>query len=524
MMTEGDKKQVKYPIGVQNFEKLRSEGFLYVDKTEVIYRIISSPTYYFLSRPRRFGKSLLLSTLEAYYQGKRHLFKGLALDSLTDEWDAHPILHLDLNTGEYRSRKDLEEVLSNQLADWEQLYGDEHSEDSLPQRFRYVIQNAYEKTGKKVVILIDEYDKPMLKAVNNKPLADEFRSLLKAFYSNLKTKDGCIKIGVMTGVARFSKISVFSDLNNLRDISFLDEFSTLCGVTTEELDKYFATGIQTLATTLKKSPEEIREELRRNYDGYHFSKKSPDIYNPFSLINVFNDCEIGKYWFEWGTPTYLIQLLQKSNLRIADLSPCTIRETSLRTGSLMSGDIIASLYQSGYLTIKGYNPEFQKYTLGYPNREVEEGFIANLIPYYLSKGESDSAFDIEGFVDAVNEGNPDKFMQLIDSLLSGMPYSEHGNPEARFEDVIFAIFTLMGFYVRMEERTSNGRIDLKVETYDYVYIFEFKINSTAEEAIKQIHRKEYWLPYRTSGKEIFLIGASFSSETGRLSSQLIEKV
>ncbi len=321
-----DRKKVKYPVGVQSFQELREGGYAYVDKTAFIFQLMEGK-YYFLSRPRRFGKSLLLSTMEAYYLGKRELFKGLALDSLTEDWESHPVFHLDLNYGEYSQSEDLNEILNNHLAKWEREYGflpSTSSAISPSVRFNNIIRLAYEKTGKKVVILIDEYDKPLLNTIHNEALANVYRSQLKAFYSNLKTMDPYIEIAMLTGVARFSKVSIFSDLNNLRDISFENKYSSICGITSEELDEYFKEGISELAENLNLSYKDAREQLRLNYDGYHFSKKSPDIYNPFSLVNCFASGEIGEYWFSSGTPSYLVRLLEKDFLDFKEISPLYI--------------------------------------------------------------------------------------------------------------------------------------------------------------------------------------------------------
>ncbi|MDE6027931.1 MAG: AAA family ATPase, partial [Muribaculaceae bacterium] len=305
-MKQGNK--LKYPVGIQSFEKLRENGYLYVDKTEFIYSLIENAGYYFLSRPRRFGKSLLLSTLEAYYKGRRDLFKGLALDSLTEDWGPHPVLHIDLNYGQYDHPEDLTEILSNHLDEWEKIYGTPDSTikgGSPGVRFNRIIRQAYEKTGKTVVILVDEYDKPLLNTIHRPELAGHYRSQLKAFYANLKTMDAFIEIAVLTGVARFPKVSIFSDLNNLNDISFENRYAAICGITSSELDQYFQSSIKDLAEELEITIEETRYELQKHYDGYHFSAKSPDIYNPFSLINVFANENIGDYWFASGTPTYL---------------------------------------------------------------------------------------------------------------------------------------------------------------------------------------------------------------------------
>ena len=512
---------IKYPIGIQSFKEIREGNFLYVDKTEYIYRLFSGK-YYFLSRPRRFGKSLLLSTLEAYYLGRRELFKGLALDSLTDDWEPHPVLHLDLNSREYRDRESLEAELNAHLERWEDQYGNPKPDRRPEERFSNVIRTAFEKTGKKVVILVDEYDKPLISNIHNEKLMDEYRSILKAFYSNLKSMDQFIEIALLTGVARFSKVSIFSDLNNIRDISFIDEFAGICGVTSEELDTYFKSGIEQLAEKEGKSTEGIRRQLRDNYDGYHFSINSPDIYNPFSLVNTFANNRIKEYWFESGTPSFLVNLIKREQWVLSDLTPAEIDAQELESAGILTTDPIPPLYQTGYLTIKEYDPVFNTYTLDYPNHEVRRGFLSFLVPYYVKKEKELHRFSIKRFVTAILSGDTDVFMRELESMIAGIPYSEKGSAEAHFQNAAYILFTLMGQYVRVEDRTSDGRIDLTVETPEYVYIFEFKIDSSPEVAMEQIMRKKYWLKFATSGKQIRLIGADFSTATRRLAGYIVQ--
>ena len=511
----------KYPIGIQSFAEIRQGGYLYVDKTEIIYRLIQAGKYFFLSRPRRFGKSLLLSTLEAYYRGKRELFHGLALDSLTEEWDPHPVLHLDLNNREYKDATSLHKELNANLERWEQIYGDEKRDRDPEERFAYIISRAYERTGKKVVILIDEYDKPLLNTIDNPELADIYRSQLKAFYGNLKTMDSYIRLAVLTGVARFSKVSIFSDLNNLRDISFDNQYAAICGITSDELNEYFAEGIRQLAGESGLSAEETREELRRRYDGYHFAAKSPDIYNPFSLVNVFASGYMGDFWFDSGTPTYLIKLLRRQGRPFRNIAPVMVERRYLESAGLLSPDSVPVLYQAGYLTIKGYDPDLQTYILDYPNEEVKRGFLDFLMHAYLPEMTPGSGFSIPDFVIAVRQGRPEEFMERMKSLIADVPYGDKGTPEDHFQNAVYLLFTLLGYFTRMEDRTSNGRIDLQVETPRYVYIFEFKIDSTARKAMDQIREKRYWERESVSGKEIFLIGANFDSKSRRLTDDIL---
>lgn len=517
--------QPRYPVGIQTFSKLIEGGYVYIDKTGYINELINGGKYYFLSRPRRFGKSLLLSTIEAYYKGRRDLFSGLALDSLTDEWDEHPVIHLDLNVDEYNMESSLNTLLDLKLKEWEREYGVEHVEGPLSYRFGRVIQGASMMSGKKVVVLIDEYDKPMLNAIHNESLADKYRSTLKAFYSNLKSMDRYIEFAMLTGVARFSKVSIFSDLNNLRDISFEKRFAGICGVSESEIDVYFKEGIQSLAGDMHRSVETIREELRMNYDGYHFAENSEGVYNPFSLMNVFSFNSLDNYWFDSGTPTYLVKLLEKKSMELRDISGYKMGRSALKSAGILSTNPVPALYQAGYITISGYDAVYNSYILDYPNREVKESFLNFLVPYYTEVNEGDTEFVISEFTEDVRHGRVEVFMQRLSGLVARVPYGGKGSaPEDHFQNVIYLIFTLMGFMARVEDRTSGGRIDLTVETEKNVYIFEFKIDRTAAAAMEQIMEKRYWEPFISSGKTIYLVGANFSTATRTLSEYIIDKV
>lgn len=517
----------KYPVGIQSFVEIRKGGYVYVDKTQYVYDLISSGKYYFLSRPRRFGKSLLLSTLEAYYLGQRDLFKGLALYDLTDDWEPHPVLRVDFNTGEFRSRGQLEEMLASILLVWENELGIDAEKDGVSQvalRFKAVIEKAYRLTGKKVVILIDEYDKPLFSALHDVDLYDALLSLLKSFYSTLKTMDECIEFAMLTGVGRFGKLSVFSDLNNLRDISFVEQFSSICGITDQELVTYFDAGINRLALVTDSTPEEVREELKRRYDGYHFTPRCPDIYNPFSLLSTFADEAYDDYWFATGTPTYLVGLIRRLNRPVASLIPAKIQASSLKTASVDSKRIIPSLYQAGYLTIKGYHPEDKIFILDYPNQEVEEGLLHSLLLTYAPDADSDNGFGVSDFADAVRNGEPDVLMEKMQSLFASIGYSEKEEKEAHFQNIMQILLMLLGFYAGVEHRTSDGRIDLNLSTSRFVYLIELKVDKTAQDALDQIKEKQYWLPYAQSGKRVFLIGANFSKHSGRLTDWIVEEL
>ena len=407
----------KYPVGIQNFEDLRKEGYCYVDKTELMYQLVQSGKYYFLSRPRRFGKSLLQSTIQAYFEGKKELFRGLAIEQLEQEWNIYPILHLDLNAQKYDTPESLYSMLNDALCNWESQYETRPSETTHSLRFQGVIQRAAEKCGQKVVVLIDEYDKPMLQAIGNEPLQTEYRNTLKAFYGVLKSCDKYLRFAMLTGVTKFSKVSVFSDLNNLMDISLSSRFASICGITEQELHQYFKEDIRLLGESQGMSPEDTAQELKQWYDGYHFSDRSEDIYNPFSLLNTFAQRQFGSYWFETGTPTFLVELLKHCRYDLNRLTQEMAMADSLNGMDSMEENPVPILYQSGYLTIKDFDREFRYYTLGFPNKEVEEGFTKFLLPHYAHLSSGNSAFELSRFVQEVRGGQTDAFMKRLQTKM-----------------------------------------------------------------------------------------------------------
>lgn len=510
-----------YPIGIQNFEKIRKDGYVYVDKTALIYQLVKSGSYYFLSRPRRFGKSLLISTLQAYFEGKKELFKGLAMEILEKEWVKRPILHLDLNIEKYDTRESLDNILEKTLAGWESLYGANPSERSFSLRFAGIIQRACEQTGHRVAILVDEYDKPMLQAIGDEELQKYYRNTLKPFYGVLKTMDGCIKLGFLTGVTKFGKISVFSDLNNLMDLSMDRRYIALCGITEEELYGNFEEDIHRLAATQGMTNEETCMELKECYDGYHFTHNVPGIYNPFSLLNTFSKLEFGNYWFETGTPTYLVELLKRNHY---DLERMANEETDADVLNSIYGDEspIPVIYQSGYLTIKDYDRRFGIYRLGFPNREVEEGFIKFLLPFYTRMNKVEAPFEIQKFVNEIETGQPDAFFQRLGSFFADTPYELARDLEVHYQNVLFIVFKLVGFYVQVEYHTSEGRVDLVLQTDKFIYVMEFKLDGTAEEALRQINEKHYARPFEADTRKLFKIGVNFSKETRNIEKWLVE--
>lgn len=511
---------MKYPIGIQNFEKLRQDGYLYIDKTGLVYSLVQTSNCYFLSRPRRFGKSLLISILEAYFLGKKELFKGLAIEKLEQEWTVHPVLHLDLNIEKYDSIDNLTDILNVNLKLWEQTYGSDDAETSVSLRFAGIIRRAYKQTGRRVVVLVDEYDKPLLQSIGNKALQEEFRNTLKPFYGVLKSLDGCIRFALLTGVTKFGKVSVFSDLNNLDDISMNNQYATLCGITEKEIHTNIEEGIRSLASAQNLSYEETCVKLKEMYDGYHFTSDSEGIYNPFSLFNALKNKTFGNYWFETGTPTYLVELLKRNRYNLKDMTE-TVSSADVLNSIYGDDEPIPVIYQSGYLTIKGYNPRFKTYRLGFPNKEVEEGFMNFLIPYYTPIKKEKTAFSIENFVEEIERGDINSFFRRLQSFFADTPYELVRDRELHYQNVLFIVFKLIGLYVKAEYHTSQGRIDLALQTDKYIYVMEFKLEGSAEEALRQIEEKQYALPFASDKRQVFQIGINFSSQTRNIEKWLV---
>ena len=512
--------QREYPIGVQSFEKIITGNYLYIDKTEYVHSLVKTGVYYFLSRPRRFGKSLLISTLEAYFLGKRELFKGLAIDRYDDlDWQEHPVFHLDLNVQNYAdSDESLEQVLNDNLCEWEKKYNIKPESTSLSIRFKRVIIAAYEQTGRQVAILIDEYDRPMLQNLHNERRQDFFRNTLKGFFGVLKSCDDYIKFAFLTGITKFSKVSVFSDLNNLNDITLDTEFNAICGISESELLDNMRPDIERLAESNRISFEDACSRLKTSYDGYRFSDDVTEgVYNPFSLLNVLMKKKFRDYWFQTGTPTVLIEIMKKQHFDLDDLDSARRTDTQLLDIDATMRDPMPILFQSGYLTIKRTEERGDQtlYYLGFPNKEVERGFLNALLPYYINRKVRSNDLDIYRFIDMLEEKKVGKFIDMLKSLLAGVPFDESGHDhvhENRFRDVMFIICRLVGLNVFCEYHTYTGRIDMTVKTQRYIYIMEFKVDKSAEDALSQIHEKGYADPFLTDGREIILVGVSFSSE------------
>ena len=505
-----------YPIGVQDFEKIRQGGYTYVDKTDLIYEIVKTGGYYFLSRPRRFGKSLLVSTLEAYFQGKRELFQGLAIGNLEKDWASYPVLHLDLSGKEYNSMEDLEVRLDRHLSLWETSFEVRKRYPMADARFSDILDAAYEKTGKPVVVLIDEYDKPLLDAAGNEPLREAFRSRLQGFYSVMKSQDGKLRFGFLTGVTKLGKLSIFSGLNNLEDISMLRAYSDLCGISEADLHAYFEGSVRELASANGLSEADCYAQLKNYYDGYHFAPDTPGIYNPFSLLRCLKSQEFGDYWYETGTPTFVIKALKQGRYNLEDLSLTPVPPSMLSGVNADDSDPVPVLYQSGYLTIKSYNPRTREYTLGYPNQEVERGFVEGLANVYVPSARYNSSFAVRNFVHDFEAGDAEGLMVRFEAFFADADYAIVGDAELYFQNTMYVVCKLMGQYVEVERRTSAGRMDIVVQTERYVYVMELKRDGSAEEALQQIESRGYAKPFASDPRKLFKIGVNFSSKTRRI--------
>ena len=523
----------RLPISTQDFEQLRRDGDLYVDKTQYIEKLFSLGRIFFLSRPHRFGKSLFLSTLKAYFEGRNDLFEGLYIAEREEEiarwerrapWEASPVLYLELNAEDFSSSDALANCLETHLAAWEAQYGSTGVAKTLAGRFRAVVQRACEKMGKQVVILIDEYDKPLLETVEDEALNEANRSLLKAFYEVLKNCDRYIRFAFLTGVTKFSKTTLFSGVNNLIDITLLDDYAAICGFTEEELTAYLSPKIEKLAKAENSTVEETRARLKKEYDGYCFAEEGERVYNPYSLLKVLATSKYKYYWFENATPSYLVRYLRRMQIFMPDLE----EELLLDAGSLQDfryndeDSVIPLLFQSGYLTIKKYLAEEQIFQLGYPNEEVRFGFLQELLPLYVNIRRDDVRATVLKLYRALRSGDIAEAMVQISEILAGIiygniPSSEKGRPlrEQYYQSVLYAVFRLLGVHAQAEVVCATGRIDMLVLTRQHVYIFEFKVNTqgTAQDAIDQIKDREYFRAVSAEGRPVHLVGVSFDEKT-----------
>ena len=498
------------PIGIQSFEKLRRENYVYIDKTEIMYRLVSTSNPYFLSRPRRFGKSLLLSTMEAYFLGKRDLFKGLAIERLETEWNTHAVLHLDLNAEKYDSPERLHDMLERQLRGWEKTYETGSEGITHSGRFMEVIKKAYEKTGRGVVILIDEYDKPLLNSFHDEALQKAFRETLTAFYTVLKSADQWLRFVFITGVTKFAQMGIFSNLNQLKDISLDPRYAALCGLTGDEIRADFVPELKLLAKENNLDDEACMERLTRMYDGYHFNYRNMvGIYNPFSILNVLDSTMFENYWFASGTPTFLAEMLKKTDFDLRELDGIEVSAASLSDDRANINNPVPMIYQSGYLTIKKYDERFQIYTLGFPNDEVKYGFLNFVTPFYTPVAETDTSFYIGKFIHELESGDVDAFLTRLRAFFAGISYELNNRTERHYQTIFYLVFKLMGQFSETEVRSAKGRADAVVKTADYIYVFEFKLDGSADQALAQINDRGYLIPYTVDGRKLVKIGVNF---------------
>ena len=514
-----------YPIGMQTFSEIREEDFLYVDKTEYIYRMThTSGKYFFLSRPRRFGKSLLVSTMQSYFEGKKELFKGLAIDKLEKEWTEYPVLHFDMSGGKHMEPEQLELYLGYILEDQEKKWGINEPRIGANNRLIDLINTAYEKSGKQVVVLIDEYDAPMLDAAHEKEQLDVLRNIMRNFFSPLKYSEAKLRFVFLTGITKFSQVSIFSELNNITNVSMDDEYAGICGITKEELLENMSDDINMLADALGYSREMMIAKLKENYDGYHFSKKSPDVFNPYSLLNCFSKKELGAFWFSSGTPTYLINMLRQFGVLPTEIAPTEAVSSSFNAPTENMKTITPLLYQSGYVTIKEYDPETRIYTLDIPNKEIKVGLFDNLLPNYVDGVSAERGnVAIAKMALLIGKRNMDGALHLLQDFLGTVPYCNVTNYEGHYQQMLYIIFTLLTNYlVDVEVHTPRGRVDIVLLTKTDLYVVELKLNKSAQAAMQQINLKNYRQRFALCGLPITKVGINFDSTQGTIEDWVIE--
>lgn len=508
---------MRYPISIQTFETIINGNYVYVDKTDLVYRLAQEHVC-FLSRPRRFGKSLLISTLDAYFSGRKELFQGLKMEALEHEWDVYPIFRIDFANGNFSNPDELTLMLEGRVSDWERIYGKDDVYKTLGDRFKYVLEQAAAKTGKKVVVLIDEYDRPLLDVLGEAQ-EDKNRNILKNFYATFKAADASLRFVLLTGVTKFSQITVFSGFNQPNDISMDSRYDAICGITETELHTVFADSVADMAKKLDYTVAEMKAELKRQYDGYHFSNALVDIYNPFSIINAFNKLDIDNYWYKSGTPTYLVKLIEGHNVNMQKLTSRGYESQYFVDYRADAEEPLAMLYQSGYLTIKSYDKRYREYTLDYPNVEVSKGFVTLMANSYLKKDESEAAYWIVNLDRMLRRGDLEEVKDAFTAFLASIPYEANKDERAKdfethFQYTFYIIFRLLSCYTTLlEKQNSKGRADIIIESDNDIYIFEFKLDGSAEEALQQIEDKQYALPYLQDKRKLHKIGVNISSFT-----------
>ena len=518
-----EEKRIKYPIGIQTFREIVEGGYLYIDKTRIVHELAETYKYVFLSRPRRFGKSLLSSTIHSYFAGDKELFEGLEAGRLKKEWTKHPVFHFDMSTAKHLDEEQLLRTLGYKLSAYENAFGKDESisEGDVNARFERLVKVAAEQTGEKAVVIIDEYDAPLLDVMNDQQRLAPMRQIMRNFYSPIKSLDPYLRFVFITGINKFAQLSIFSELNNLQNISMMPEYSAICGISQSELESQMRESVRRMSESLGKSCEETLEELKRNYDGYHFCAGSEDIYNPFSLIKSLDAKDFGSYWFDTGTPTFLLERLRNSDIDETTLdSMPMIPESDFDVSPEISDNVIPMLYQTGYLTIKDYDRDLHLYTLGYPNREVKIGFTQGLLAQYRSRMMTGSGFVAQFFV-AMYRHDIDKALTLLQSFLAGIPYDLENKTEKHFQTIIYLIFSLLGYYTRAEVKSAAGRADAVCWTKDRTYVFEFKLDGSADQALRQIDDKGYLIPYKADGNCV-KVGVNISSQTRTLDAWKVE--
>ena len=512
-----------YPIGIQTFSEIREKNYLYIDKTEYVYRMTHFAKYVFLSRPRRFGKSLLTSTLHSYFSGRKDLFQGLAMERLEKEWIEYPVLHFDMSTAKHVDKEQLLQELNLKLSEYEGVYGKGQEEINPNQRLMGLIKRAYEKTGKKVVVLIDEYDAPLLDVVHEKENLGVLRNIMRNFYSPLKACDPYLKYVFLTGITKFSQLSIFSELNNIENISMDEPYAAICGITEDEMLTQMKEDMEMLAAKLNIISEEVLLKLKENYDGYHFTYPSPDIYNPFSLLNAFADGKFGSYWFGSGTPTYLIRMLEKFGVEPSEIGNNHAEVSAFDAPTETMTDIIPLLYQSGYITIKDYDESIDLYTLDIPNKEVRLGLMKSLLPNYVASKTRETNTMVAYLSRDIRNDDMDSALRRLQTFLSTIPYCDNTRYEGHYQQMFYIIFSLLGSFVDIEVRTPRGRVDVVLRTKTTLYVMELKLDKTAVEAMEQINLKNYPERFALCGLPVVKVAINFDSERCTIGDWMIEK-
>ena len=518
---------VNYPIGIQTFETIRSNDYLYVDKTKYIYEATHPGRYVFLSRPRRFGKSLLTSTFEAYFSGRKDLFKGLAIEKLEKEWKVYPVLHFSLASAKRGTVQDLEDIITMQLEDAESKYGIPQSETNITKRFTRLVKDIYEKTGTQVVVLIDEYDAPMLTVLHNSERLEQMRTELQAFYSPLKDLDPYLRFVFITGITKFSQLSIFSQLNNLNNISMLPQYAAMCGITIKELEDNFQEGIGMLAEKYHYSHQQVIDKLLYHYDGYHFSEDSEGVLNPFSLLSAMNNRKFDNYWFSTGTPTFLVNMLKHFRTDITKIDGSEAWATDFDQPTENMQSILPLFYQSGYITIKGYDPIMQFYTLGFPNEEVKVGLMRILIPYYVHTNNVEASHAVGRMYQALRKDDMDSCLKAMQEFLTTIPYQENTlkdapTTEGHFTAMLYVMFSFLNRYVYSQVRNAKGRLDILIKTDTTIYVMELKLDGDLDKALRQIDEKDNAIPYKSDGRKVVKVAINFSTELRTIKEWKIE--